>query len=88
MAAARAAAVVDEPKDVELSPDEWRAWEVFDAMWTNWRVISGFRVYFQGVDYTALEAVMRMHNVPKKHRRSTFQMVRIMEDEARKWRNK
>jgi len=89
MAAARAAAIADEPADVELSPDEWRAWEVFDSMWTNWRVIAGLsNVHYQGIDYAALEAVMRFHNVPKKHMRATFWMVRIMEDEARKWRNK
>ncbi len=89
MAAAREAADADDQTDVELSPEEWRAWEVFDAMWSNWRVIAGFsKVQFQGLDYSAVEAVMRMLGIKHKHQRATFSMIRILEDEARKWRNK
>lgn len=75
--------------DHELSPREWRAWEVFDACWTNWRVIAGLGdVYWQGLDYAAVDVAMRMVGVSKKHWRDVFWMVRVLEDEARVWRNK
>lgn len=40
------------------------AWHVFVACATQWRIVAGqAAVVHQGIDYGALEAVMRMHGV-------------------------
>ena len=87
--AARPVADEDESEDIELSPTEWRAWEVFHACWSNWRLVVGLGVMrYQGLDYVSVEAAMRMLGVPQKHHRTTFILVRSMESEARKWLNR
>lgn len=35
-----------------------------------------------GLDYVALESVLRMHEVPKRDRRDVLESVRILESEA------
>lgn len=62
---------------------------MFDALWSQWRMTVGWsRVVYEGIEYTSLEAVMRMQGIAKKKQRDVFWMVRVMEDEARKLRNK
>lgn len=74
---------------VELSPREWRAWEVFSAVRTNWRIVATWgAVHYEGIDYGSLEAAMGMLGTLPEHRREVFWMVRVIEDEARKWLNK
>ncbi|WOI46968.1 DUF1799 domain-containing protein [Acidovorax sp. BLS4] len=74
---------------VELSPREWRAWEVFGAVRTNWRIVATWgAVHYEGIDYGSLQAAMQMLGTPQKRRSEVFWMVRVMEDEARKWLNK
>ena len=47
-----------------LWPEQVTAWNVFAACSTQWRVIAGqAAVIHQGIDYAALESVMRMHAV-------------------------
>lgn len=75
--------------DCELSPREWQAWEVFDAVSSNWRAIAGLGgLYWQGLDYPSAETAMRLLGVPTKRWRDVFWMVRVLEDEERTWRNK
>ena len=75
--------------DVELSADEWQAWEVFRACETNWRVLIGIGlVHYEGIEYASLAAVMDMLAVPKKRRRDVFWMVRVLEGEAARWINR
>jgi len=79
----------DQDEDLELSVDLWPAWECFLATWTQWRVIAGFtQVFYEGIDYASLLAVMDMHGIKPKKRRAVLMQVRILEDEARKLRNK
>ncbi len=76
-------------EDLELSEDLWPAWECFLATWTQWRVITGLaQLFYEGIDYTSLLAVMDMHGIKPKKRRTVLMHVRILEDEARKLRNK
>ncbi|XNS32350.1 DUF1799 domain-containing protein [Halomonas cupida] len=46
-------------------PEHWRALQVFLDCGTQWRLmpVGMGGVFFQGLDYSALEAVMRMHAV-------------------------
>lgn len=83
------AAQLGKAPDYELPPDQFDAWQVFDSMWTQWRTTAGFsRVVFHGLDYIALEAVMRMRGIEADEQKSVFQMCRVMEDEAIRLRNK
>lgn len=64
--------------DVEVGvwPDCWASFECFAAMRTQWRTgVSGAT----GLDYVALEPVMRLQGIPKAERNSTFEDVRVME---------
>lgn len=79
----------DQDEDLELSGELWPAWECFLATWTQWRVIAGLgQVFYEGIDYASLLAVMDMHGIKPKKRRTVLMQVRILEDEARKLRNK
>ncbi|MEG0936574.1 MAG: DUF1799 domain-containing protein [Comamonas sp.] len=79
----------DQDEDLELSDELWPAWECFLATWTQWRVIAGLaQVFYEGIDYASLLAVMDMHGIKPKKRRTVLMQVRILEDEARKLRNK
>lgn len=52
-------------------------------------MIAGFtQVFYEGIDYSSLLAVMDMHGIKPKKRRAVLMHVRILEDEARKLRNK
>lgn len=74
--------------DFELPPEQWRAWEVFTACERNWRVLIGIGlVHYDGIDASAMQSVMHMLSVKPKHRRNVFWMVRVLEDEARKFLN-
>ena len=74
--------------DFELPPELWRAWEVFTACERNWRVLIGIGLaHYDGIDASAMQSVMHMLSVKPKHRRNVFWMVRVLEDEARKFLN-
>ncbi|TCL26812.1 uncharacterized protein DUF1799 [Azotobacter chroococcum] len=60
-------------------PDNWPALSVFLDMDTQWRVGMSGPV---GLDYSALEPVMRLQGVKKRARQDVFAAVRIMEAEA------
>ncbi|TKD32591.1 hypothetical protein FCG41_21925 [Azotobacter chroococcum] len=60
-------------------PDNWQAVGVFLDMDTQWRVGMAGPV---GLDYGALEPVMRMRGIKKRDRQDVFAAVRIMEAEA------
>lgn len=62
-------------------PDNWMALSVFLDMDTQWRVGA---VGPTGLDYSALEPVMRLQGVRKRDRQDIFAAVRVMEAEALK----
>jgi hypothetical protein len=62
--------------EIEVWPDNWNAFEVFAALQTQWRSgMSGPT----GLDYTALEPVMRLQGIKKRDRQDVFAGVRVME---------
>lgn len=69
----------DFEQEVSIWPDNWQAFEVFAAMQTQWR--SGMNGA-TGLDYAALEPVMRLQGVQKRERAEVFEAVRLMEGEA------
>lgn len=53
-----------EAGSVDLWPEHIEAWNVFAACSTQWRIIAGPSSLFQqGLDYIAVESVMRMRGV-------------------------
>lgn len=66
----------DFEQEVGIWPDNWEAFEVFAAMQTQWRVSMAGPV---GLDYNALEPVMRLRGIAKRDRGEVFDAVRVME---------
>ena len=80
---------LEKAPDYELPEGQYEAWTVFNAMWTQWSRTAGFtRVIYDGLDYKALEVVMRLKGIKRSEREAVFDMCRVMEDEAIKLRNK
>lgn len=68
------------PQEFEVLPENMDAVEVFMAMQTNWTLLAGMAgVIYQCLNYTALESVFRMMNIPRKKWRSLFDDIRILE---------
>lgn len=60
-------------------PDNWQALDVFVAMQTQWRFSA---IGPTGLDYSALDSVMRLRGVRKRDRADAFEAIRIMEGAA------
>ncbi len=69
----------DFDSEVGIWPDNWDAFELFAALQTQWRSGMAGPV---GLDYTAIEPVMRLQGIKKRDRREVFESVRLMELEA------
>jgi hypothetical protein len=72
------------PEDVsgeitDIWPENYLAFQIFEAMGTQWRVGPGGAV---GLDYNALPVVMRLRKITPSQRAEIFDDLRIMEDEA------
>lgn len=79
----------DKAEDYELGPELWPAWQVFTACWNQWRITVGFAdLRYEGIEYPALESVIRLHGIPRKKQRDVFWAVQVMENEAKPLRNK
>lgn len=76
------------PEDVfHVFDDNWEVVLLFCRMATQWRIVVGMAgAAYQGIDYTALEAVMRMNRV--KDRDRMWGGIQIMERAALEVLNK
>ena len=67
------------PKDndhFELYPENLKAWNVFNACSTQWHVgMAGYT----GLDYTVVEAVLRLQRIKPKHHPDIFWRVQCIE---------
>lgn len=76
---------VDEPAEgvFEVWPENVDAVELFCVVSGQWRVLAGFGAAgYLGLDYTAVEAAMRMRGVKNKDRARLFADLRVMESAA------
>nr|WP_313395401.1 DUF1799 domain-containing protein [Pseudomonas sp.] len=64
---------------VEVWPDAWPAFRVFDAMGTQWRLGQGGP---SGLDYTAIAPTASMLGIKRRDLTDIFPDLRIMEVEA------
>nr|DAG83662.1 MAG TPA: protein of unknown function DUF1799 [Caudoviricetes sp.] len=70
----------DIPEEVvEVWPENWESFWVFEALATQWRAGPGG---VMGLDYTAIPSVAEMLGVRKKHLQRIFQDLRVMEAAA------
>jgi hypothetical protein len=75
-------------RDFEVYPENWKAVQVFLAMSTQWRTaafstMAGARLVHLGLDYNALEPVLRLLCIRQPKRRAAiFQKLRVMEEAA------
>lgn len=70
-------------------PENWDAALLFAAVASQWRVAAGLGgVVYLGLDYAAVEAVMRMRRYPGARRAELFEQVRLMEAAALGVRNR
>lgn len=65
--------------EFEVFPDNWLAVSVFTDLSTQWRV--GFAGPV-GIDYTAIEPVLRLRGVKRQEWRRLFDDLQVMETEA------
>jgi Phage related hypothetical protein (DUF1799) len=66
-------------EQVDIWPDNWPAFTVFEAMSTQWRTGACGAT---GLDYGVLPSVIRMCGLPLGERQSIFSDIRHMEAEA------
>jgi hypothetical protein len=73
----------DDEEVFEVWPENVQAVELFSLVASQWRAVAGFAgARFLGLDYAAIEAVMRMRNVRTKERGRLFDDLRVMEGAA------
>jgi len=64
---------------VEVWPDVWPAFSLFEALGTQWRLGQGGP---SGLDYTAISVVASMIGIKRCELTNIFPDLRIMEHEA------
>lgn len=64
---------------VEVWPDAWPAFRLFDAMGTQWRLGQGGP---SGLDYTAIAPTASMLGIKRRDLTDIFPDLRVMEVEA------
>lgn len=67
------------PEEIEIFPENWDAATAFVALATQWRVSMAGAT---GIDYCAIEPVLRLRNVPTDRWPDVFDGIRVMEAEA------
>ncbi|WP_238587272.1 MULTISPECIES: DUF1799 domain-containing protein [Pseudomonas] len=65
--------------DVEVWPENWPAFRLFNAMSTQWRTGACGAT---GLDYTAISNVAELIGIKKKQLREIFPDLQVMEAEA------
>lgn len=69
--------------DCELLPDVAPALELFDALATQWRWLGGMAgAQRTGLDYAAVETVLRLKRIPRQTWSERFADLQVMERAA------
>lgn len=81
--------VPSDEADVELGPEDWRAWCVFMACRRAWRIVSGMGgIWYEGLDPPAVLSNLQMLGIKPKHWPDVHYRLAFLEDEARNHLNK
>lgn len=79
----------ERPEDFELWPEHQEAWNVYLGCSTQWRVAVGMGgAYWEGLDYSGVDVVMRRYKVPRNRQDVVFGQVQVLEDEEKQIRNR
>lgn len=65
--------------NVEVWPENWTAWTLFEALQTQWRAGAGGVV---GLDYSVLADELRAREIPHEDHEQLRAEVRVMESAA------
>lgn len=68
--------------DLEIYPCNAPAVALFYVVSTQWRISSGMRMRYTGLDYTAIHAALQMQCIPSSEWPRLFDDIRIMESAA------
>ncbi|WP_371856919.1 DUF1799 domain-containing protein [Pseudomonas sp. R9(2017)] len=68
-----------ETEDVEVWPDAWPAFCLFEALGTQWRLGPGGP---SGLDYAAIPSTAKMISLKRRELPEAFNDLRVMENEA------
>ncbi|MDR2451000.1 MAG: DUF1799 domain-containing protein [Candidatus Accumulibacter sp.] len=73
-----------QPPPTEVYAHNWPAFEVWSAVWRQWKWLGGgFAAPVRiGLDWTQVEAVMRMKGMRKRTRARVMNALGVMEDAA------
>ena len=63
----------------EIHEDNQDTVAAFLALQTQWRIIAGMAMAYQGLDYGSIPAVLNMIGIPRADRARVFAELRIME---------
>lgn len=66
-------------EEVEVLPDVWPAFRLFEALSTQWRLGQGGP---SGLDYTAIPATASILGIKRRYLNDIFPDLRVMEVEA------
>lgn len=71
----------------EVWPENWKAVQLFLALSTQWRFVGistmvGARIVQTGLDYSAVESIMRLMDIKPRRRAALFKKLQIMEQAA------
>lgn len=70
-------------QEIEVWPENWPTWEVWLALSTNWRIVSGNGdIAYLGLEYPAIPEALQMVGVKKKQRGQVRIGLRVMEGAA------
>jgi hypothetical protein len=80
-------------EEFEVWPDNWRAWELFAALETQWRLVvgPGGGVFYEGIDYSVLDQVERrlpaLDDEDLPDERTRWHQLQLLEREAKRHLN-
>ncbi|KAI3597714.1 hypothetical protein D8I24_6530 [Cupriavidus necator H850] len=70
-------------EDCQVHADNWEAWQLFRRLGTQWRRVAGMADCMRtGLDYAAVEPVLRLLGVKRKRRTALFNDLQVMEAAA------
>lgn len=75
--------VAPEAKTIDLWPEHWALWEVWQALQNAWKVVAGMSGQrYLGFDRCQAESVMRLSGVKKRDRGQMLSDLLILEAAA------
>lgn len=77
------------PSNFDLWPEHAKAWDVYLGCRTQWvKTVWPTGMVWEGLDYSAVDVVMRRYKVPAEREEDVFLQLQVLEDETLRIRNK